>query len=76
MVFTLSLQISLDQIFVVFFLFLITVFQANVHFLFPIKTLVWGILAYIYLFKVNNKNTRKSCEICLKLTIKTPERRQ
>ena len=27
----------------------------------------------IYLFKVNNKNTRKRCEICLKLTIKTPE---
>ena len=29
----------------------------------------------IYLFKVNNRNTRKSCEICSKLTIKTPERR-
>ena len=26
----------------------------------------------IYLFKVNNRNTRKSCEICSKLT-KTPE---
>ena len=45
-----------------------------------------GILKYIgdsmslpansYLFKVNNKNTRKRCEICLKLTMKTPERRQ
>ena len=32
--------------------------------------------ANIYLFKVNNRNTRKSCEICSKLTIKTPERRQ
>ena len=31
--------------------------------------------ANIYLFKVNNRNTIKSCEICLKLTIKTPERR-
>ena len=31
--------------------------------------------ANIYLFKVNNRNTRKICEICLKLTIKTPERR-
>ena len=31
--------------------------------------------ANIYLFKVNNKNTRKRCEICSKLTIKTPERR-
>ena len=29
----------------------------------------------IYLFKVNNRNTRKRCEICLKLRIKTPERR-
>ena len=29
--------------------------------------------ANIYLFKFNNKNTRKRCESCLKLTIKTPE---
>ena len=29
-------------------------------------------LANIYLFKVNNKNTRKRCEICSMLTIKTP----
>ena len=28
-----------------------------------------------YMFKVNNRNTRTRCEICLKLTIKTPERR-
>ena len=27
----------------------------------------------IYLFKVNNSNTRKMCEICSKLTIKTRE---
>ena len=27
-------------------------------------------------FKVNNRNTRTTCEICSKLTIKTPERRQ
>ena len=27
----------------------------------------------IYLFKVNNRNTRTMCEICSKLTIKTPE---
>ena len=32
--------------------------------------------ANIYLFKVNNKNTRKMCEICSKLTIKTPEWRR
>ena len=29
----------------------------------------------IYLFKFNNRNTRKRCEICSKLTIKTLERR-
>ena len=28
-----------------------------------------------YMFKVNNRNTRTMCEICSKLTIKTPERR-
>ena len=26
-----------------------------------------------YMFKVNNRNTRKRCEICSKLTIKTSE---
>ena len=26
-----------------------------------------------YMFKVNNKSTRARCEICSKLTIKTPE---
>ena len=31
--------------------------------------------ANIYLFKVNNRNSRKKCGICSKLTIKTPERR-
>ena len=30
--------------------------------------------ANIYLFKANNRNTRKRCEICSKLTTKTPER--
>ena len=29
-----------------------------------------------YMFKVNNGNTRTSCEKCSKLAIKTPERRQ
>ena len=32
--------------------------------------------AIINLFKVNNRNTRKRCEICSKVTIKAPERRQ
>ena len=27
------------------------------------------------MFKVNNRNTRKRCEICSKLTVKTPEQR-
>ena len=27
----------------------------------------------MYLFKVNNRNSRKRCETCSKLTIKTPE---
>ena len=31
--------------------------------------------ANIYLFKFNNGNTRKRCEICSKITIKTQERR-
>ena len=30
-------------------------------------------LADIYLLKVNDVNTRKRCEICSKLIIKTPE---
>ena len=29
--------------------------------------------ANTYLFKVNNRNTRKRCKICSKLTKKTPE---
>ena len=32
-----------------------------------------SIQAGIYLLKVNNRNTRTRCEICSKLTIKTPE---
>ena len=32
--------------------------------------------AGIYLFKINNGNTRTMCEICSKATIKTPERRR
>ena len=32
--------------------------------------------ANIYLLKVDNRNTRARCEICSKLTVKTPERHQ
>ena len=31
--------------------------------------------ASIYLIKVNNRNTRKRCEICSRLTINTPVKR-
>ena len=31
--------------------------------------------ANIYLFKDNNRDTRKKCGICLKLTMKIPEQR-
>ena len=31
--------------------------------------------ANTYLLKVNNRNTRKRCELCSMLTIKTPEYR-
>ena len=31
--------------------------------------------ANIYLFKVNNRDTRKRYQICSKLTVKTPEQR-
>ena len=35
-----------------------------------------GDLAGNFIFKVNNRKTRLRCKICLKLTIKTSERRQ
>ena len=37
---------------------------------------VWYFEVGNYVFKVNNRNTRIRCEICLKLIIKTTERRQ
>ena len=41
-----------------------------------VKLQVWDIyLAGIYLFKINNRNTRKRFEICSKVTMKTPEQR-
>ena len=38
------------------------------------KFLIKDFPAGIYLLKVNNRNIRTRCEICSKLTIKTPER--
>ena len=34
---------------------------------------LWNLTVGIYLLKVNNRNTRTRCEVCSKLTIKTPE---
>ena len=36
--------------------------------------LIYDSPAGIYMLKVNNRNTRTRCEICLNLTIKIPER--
>ena len=36
-------------------------------------SLLWNFPANIYLLNVNNRNTRKRCEICSKLTKTTPE---
>ena len=55
------------------------ILNGNLHFLCSVihVPLLWEIvtntgtfLTNIYLFKVNNRNTRKMCELCLKLTIK------
>ena len=40
------------------------------------KIMFKGNPANIYLLKVSSRNTRKRCELCSKLTIKTPEPRQ
>ena len=40
------------------------------------KCFISTLPAGIYLLKINNRNTRARCEICSKLTIKTPERCQ
>ena len=37
------------------------------------EVLVGNVSAKIGVFKFNNRNTRKRCKICLKLTIKTPD---
>ena len=51
-------------------------FEFTYHFCktaWQIRCLIINFLASIYSFKVNNRNTRKRCEISSKLTIKTPE---
>ena len=50
------------------------IFQKHITKDFPFKCEhIW---TNIWLFKVSNKNTRKRCEICSKVTIKTPEQSQ
>ena len=51
--------------------------QKTFHSLFPKKTAsLYYCPANIYLFKVNNRSSGKSCELCSKLIIKIPEQRQ
>ena len=40
------------------------------------RKLYFWVPSNIYLLKVNNRKTRTKCEICLKLTMNTPELRQ
>ena len=42
----------------------------------PLFTIMKSPPVDIYLLKIDYRNTRARCEICSKLTIKTPERRQ
>ena len=52
------------------------VFEMVVCLAYEVPKKIYDILsAGIYLLKVNNRNTRTRCEICSKLTIRTPERR-
>ena len=55
--------------------FLINVFAENGHSITVLEKVAKEYPAGIYLLKVNNRSTRTRCEICSKLTIKTPERR-
>ena len=48
----------------------------QIFFTLPYNTLKIFNPAGNYMFKVNSRNTRTRCEICSKLTIKIPERRQ
>ena len=73
--------ISISWIRNFFFIHKVYPLHARSELLILIKRNVKDILHYkshysanIYLFKVNNRITRKRCEIYLKLTIKTPER--
>ena len=58
-------------------------FFSNAPFVYPMKTLENRKVSFLtvtqtgnYMFKVNNRNTRASCKICSRLTIKTPKQHQ
>ena len=53
----------------------VNTFHGNIIFLYPLK-IPENHPVDVYLFKVNNRNTRNRREICSKLSINTPERRQ
>ena len=54
---------------------LCSIFLANVLILCPLQKTGKPNPTGNYMFKVNNKNSRRRCEICSELTTKTPERR-
>ena len=48
-------------------------FSVILMYLSYLQQLLLHIPANIYLLKLSNRNTRNRCEICAKLTVKTPE---
>ena len=58
-----------------------TLFLRNLRHTYVLTTLLYNYVktlpntAKIYLFKINNRDTRKRSDICFKLTINLPERR-
>ena len=57
-------------------LFQVFLFLTLKFYLFAGNILISKNIPSYYLFKVSNRSTRKRCEICSKLTIKTPKRRR
>ena len=49
--------------------------KVHVQFTCCVNEIKWNYPDNIYLLKVMNRNTRKRCEICSKLTVRTPEQR-
>ena len=67
-----ALQDNLSKMVQLFLKFSNLIFaKSNLHEVWP----NWNNPAGNYMFNVNDRNTRTRCEICSKLTTKTPERR-